>query len=494
MAANKQTSDDGFSSYFTSDEEEEMSNLILMHQKGEKNESRVNQNINVSGPDDVVTLLGDIGRPTSHNLDHTLAMDTTSVGGDAGTNFCVFSDLYNSIESAIESSRELDERYGYSAKTENYQPIYTILKNKKIQVMFEYAYSMKIVQNGQNEESSNMCTYETIENAFRDRFGYHLSDFRTDQRKMYSGLSARQFITLQLIYVMRWEQRACALCDVEIVDKTFGAIGFDSDHIWENEKEDHEEGTKSFELYISKSGKKGHSSCLVRCVTEIIREFGKTHLVCGDCHNRRGNCSKKWRDSYELPSLCFGTYSEDFRSFSQVIESRDGERVRDLQQEIFGKLPKLTYENITSKVELLGFDLRDVLFVGSDEWNANHSKRNNPIRRMFLNILKRMTGGCFRCDKKYSNKKILSLCGMEAHHIVESSKKCEPSRLASREYDYMENELKKCISLCKVCHQSVTHIEEYDLQLNKKMRKMGYYVKKESGEIGYDGDKKKAAK
>ncbi len=83
---------------------------------------------------------------------------------------------------------------------------------------------------------------------------------------------------------------------------------------------------------------------------------------------------------------------------------------------------------------------------------------------------------------------------MEAHHIVESKKGCDPSNLAKREYDYMEDELKKCISLCRLCHQSVTHIEEYDLQINEKMRKMGYYVNMKSGEIGYDGDKKQRAK
>jgi hypothetical protein len=64
---------------------------------------------------------------------------------------------------------------------------------------------------------------------------------------------------------------------------------------------------------------------------------------------------------------------------------------------------------------------------------------------------------------------------MDAHHVLESKKGSEPSDLANRQYDFMEDELKKCISLCKSCHLHVTHIEEYDVQLKEKMSTMGYY-------------------
>jgi hypothetical protein len=255
--------------------------------------------------------------------------------------------------------------------------------------MFEYAFTMKIIQNGKNDKSISMCTYEMIEAMFCE-FGYYLSGFRKDQKKKHAYYSARAFITLQLLYVMRWEQLACALCDVEIPDKTFGAIGFENDHIWENVKEDQEEGTKEFLLCLNKG-----DACLNRSVIKIIMEFAKTHLVCADCHNWRVQVSKGW--SYELPSSCIRTYSEDFRSFSQIINLRNGESVQELQKEIFRNLPKLSCEDITSKVaQLHGFNVRDVIYVGRDEWNA---KPNYLIGRMFMNILKRMTGGCFLCSK-----------------------------------------------------------------------------------------------
>ncbi len=127
--------------------------------------------------------------------------------------------------------------------------------------------------------------------------------------------------------------------------------------------------------------------------------------------------------------------------------------------EISGNLPKLSYEDFAMKVaQLRGFDLRGVIFVGRNEWIAKPDGQKGPIWRMFMNILKRMTGRCFRCGKNYSNTKIVTLCGMEAHHIVESKRGCEPTKLAKQEYSYMENGLKKCISLCRACHQIVTTI------------------------------------
>jgi hypothetical protein len=109
------------------------------------------------------------------------------------------------------------------------------------------------------------------------------------------------------LYIMRWEQRACALCDDEITNKIFGAIGFDSDHIFENEKDDDKEGSKFFELnsggiYINRS------------IYEIIGEIAKTRLVCGDCHECRLSVSKQWRDKYKPPNTCTGHILKNSRA------------------------------------------------------------------------------------------------------------------------------------------------------------------------------------
>ncbi len=145
-----------------------MLNIILPFQKRENNETHVNQYISERGPDDV-TLMGGIGRHTHPYLDPTgreLPIDTTSVDGDVGTDFIVWAELHNSINCAIVLSKELDDKYEFSAKTEKYQPIYTILQKENIRLMFDYAFAMKIIQNGQNKESNSVCTYEMIKDIF----------------------------------------------------------------------------------------------------------------------------------------------------------------------------------------------------------------------------------------------------------------------------------------------------------------------------------------
>ncbi len=51
---------------------------------------------------------------------------------------------------------------------------------------------------------------------------------------------------------------------------------------------------------------------------------------------------------------------------------------------------------------------RNQVSTPTKEWNGNPDGdgRNRAIGRMFMNILKRMTGGCFLCEKKEANAKI----------------------------------------------------------------------------------------
>jgi hypothetical protein len=76
---------------------------------------------------------------------------------------------------------------------------------------------------------------------------------------------------------------------------------------------------------------------------------------------------------------------------------------------------KLSYREIGRiLMEITQFYVKDVIFVGEDEWNESGTKkRRHVMRLMILNTMKRMTGGCFLCDNYYSNIKPLSLCGLE---------------------------------------------------------------------------------
>ena len=122
-----------------------MSNINPTFRKGENNETRENQYISEAGPD-VVTWMADIWRPTHPNLDPTirttgkeLPIDTTSGLTSVGTDFNVWAELHSAINLAIGLSKDLDDKYQFSAKTKKHQPIHTILQQVNIRNMLEYA-------------------------------------------------------------------------------------------------------------------------------------------------------------------------------------------------------------------------------------------------------------------------------------------------------------------------------------------------------------------
>eukprot|EP00985_Skeletonema_marinoi_P026485 scaffold20550_cov232-Skeletonema_marinoi.AAC.2 len=89
---------------------------------------------------------------------------------------------------------------------------------------------------------------------------------------------------------------------------------------------------------------------------------------------------------------------------------------------------------------------------------AGKSTRNLLLRRVYLQVEKRMCGGCLHCGEKFCNLPLRELGGIDLHHVIEEKKLFNPSEGVLKTFDKSLKENRKLVPLCKRCHLHVHHM------------------------------------
>jgi hypothetical protein len=180
----------------------------------------------------------------------------------------------NLYSSAIANAEKL-ANHEFNVVHENHVSIATILKQKKMKMLILAA--TKFSQLDPNDNERRDITIQSVVDLFDDlAFGsirrFNPEDFDSIDQ---SSRHVCEFMLKNILYLLKEKQCACARCGIVIEDTMFGAIGYESDHVEENHREN-DQSMKMFHI----------ADAYRKEVYVAINEISKTQLTCGTCHYR----------------------------------------------------------------------------------------------------------------------------------------------------------------------------------------------------------------
>eukprot|EP00984_Skeletonema_dohrnii_P012939 scaffold5303_cov97-Skeletonema_dohrnii-CCMP3373.AAC.1 len=285
-----------------------------------------------------------------------------------------------------------------------------------------------------------------------------------------SGVSL--FLKRMLLYTIRNEQGCCGKCGQTIEDVIYGAVGYESNHVSDDNATSDEERIKCFNASITAF----HGDPV-----DALFELCKTRLECWRCHNHYGACAYD-----ELPDTCEKTYDFDLVPCFAAQQDDKCKKVLACIKELLLDVATLTFNNVCTTFENnTDFRYKDCFLFNKECWTcADKSTRNILLRRVYLQVEKRMCGGCLQCGEKFCNLPLRELGGIDLHHVIEKKKSFNPSDGADKPFDVSLKENRKLVPLCKKCHLYVHHKPgENDKFMAKLESKYGVDIDQSSGEI-----------
>jgi hypothetical protein len=253
------------------------------------------------------------------------------------------------------------------------------------------------------------------------------------------------FLKRILLYTIRCEQVCCGKCGRQIDDLLYGAVGFEGNHVADDNAESDDERIKCFNPDIH-----AFDGDLVDALFEIC----KTRLECWRCHNHYGACNYD-----ELPDKCVRNY--DFKAApcfvaQEAVQCRNAlacikDLLRNVSSHSFQYICK-TFDNNTV------FHYKDCFLFNKERWNAaSRSTREKMLRRVYLQVEKRACGCCLHCEEKFCNLPARELGGIDLHHVIDAMKLFNPSEGVDKTLDESLKENRKLVPLCKKCHVLIHH-------------------------------------
>ena len=179
----------------------------------------------------------------------------------------IFEDAYSA---AVAQARIVDEKYEVGS---NHVSILQILSEPNFKDLTYIIWRTSQLHNKSADRKA--LAYEKVKRLFIG-LGYgDINRFRPmDSEDVFNKTRISHFMTDTTIFLIREKQIACARCNVVSIDKRYGALSFESDHVDENFRKEGEEKTKGFELG-------GGTYC---SILNLLGETSKTQLTCPTCH------------------------------------------------------------------------------------------------------------------------------------------------------------------------------------------------------------------
>eukprot|EP00985_Skeletonema_marinoi_P006588 scaffold2848_cov91-Skeletonema_marinoi.AAC.2 len=325
-------------------------------------------------------------------------------------------------------------------------PIYDILQKSNIRtIIYEVMAVCK-----RNNNALKLDRLGTIIQFFSTN-GIDIRDFCHDLQKRYDAdvkdvHKVSDFLKRMLLYTLRNEQGCCGKCGRTIEDVIYGAVGYESNHVLDDNATSDEERIKCFDANITAF----HDDPV-----DALFELCKTRIECWRCHNHYGACAFD-----ELPKTCEKNY--DFEAVPCFAAQQDDQckKVLACIKELLLDVATLTFNTVCTTFESnTDFRYKDCFLFNKERWTrAGKLTRNIMLRRVYLQVEKRMCGGCLRCGEKFCNLPLRELGGIDLHHVIEEKKLFNPSEGVLKTFDVSLKENRKLVPLCKLCHIHVHHM------------------------------------
>jgi hypothetical protein len=178
------------------------------------------------------------------------------------------------IQQIIDESNTVAEVYPHHA---NHRTLAWVLTNEPhIQDVLYLAWQKNDM--GAKDKVQKLFTYESIQQVFRN-FGFgEIDRFHPDQdmEVYYNGRDTGMFMNNICLFILREKMMCCAVknCGDPITNTVWGAIGYDHDHVMDNDRKQGEARTK----------RAAKVPWLVLPLMVMLKELAKTQLKCKTCH------------------------------------------------------------------------------------------------------------------------------------------------------------------------------------------------------------------
>ncbi len=354
-------------------------------------------------------------------------------------------------------------------------PIHSILQKPSIRnIIFEIMAKSK-----RNFNALRFDSLETIIQFFTTN-GVDITKFCDQLRACYDGDLRHAnngvciFLKRMLLYTIRCEQGCCGKCGVAIDNLLYGAVGFESNHVADDNAESDDERIKCFNANIGAFG----TGDLVDSLFEIC----KTRLECWKCHNHFGACNYD-----ELPDKCVRNY--DFEAApcfvaQERVECKNALAcIKDL---LCRNATSRSFEYICTEFQSnTVFHYQDCFLFNEERWNAaSRSTREKMLHRVYLHVEKRVCGSCLHCGETFCNLPARELGGIDLHHVIDAMKLFNPSEGVNKTIDESLKENRKLVPLCKKCHILIHHKDgENDRFMKTLKSKYGVDASLEDGQL-----------
>ncbi len=326
------------------------------------------------------------------------------------------------------------------------------------------------------KQRSDALVFESLNDviSFFDSCDINIRHFYGEDDELQSRFEAdprSTFLKRMMIYSFRNMQCACGKCGKRIVVVRYGAIGYESNHIFDDLAKDENERRKSFEVSCTNFSID---------VCDLLFEVCKTDLECMFCHNKLGTCLYE-----DLPGICEGTYNFSIKMCFEAQDSNECKKALACIQSLCENRSTHSFEHICTVFEIqTDFFYKDCFLFTEDCWdNATSSTRKVMLHRIYLIVEKRMTGGCLLCKTIFCNLPARELMGIDLHHIEWVTKEFNPSEGVTKSFSESLSENRKCGPLCRLCHLMVHNKPGQNTHFMSMLGSNGYVVDTKTGEI-----------
>jgi hypothetical protein len=356
-------------------------------------------------------------------------------------------------------------------KSGQHIPIYDVLLRNNIRtIIYEVMRTSKMNRQAQKFNNLDEVIKFFAENDV-DITGF-CDDLQARYDKDVGDNRCCKFLKRMILYTIRNEQYGCGKCGRKIEELIFGAIGFESNHVADDNATSDDERIKCFEASITKF--------LTGDLVDTLFEICKTRLECWRCHNHFGVSRFN-----ELPDTCEGDHTCEPVPFFIAQEKPECKKVLTWLTKI-QNVASQAFESIRDTFDAeTDFKPNDCFLFTGERWaRADPSTRESMLYRVYLGVEKRMCGGCLRCGEKFCNLPVRELGGLDGHHVLEEMKLFNPSEGAKKTIDESLKENRKLAPLCKKCHIFIHHkVGENDRFMETLRSKYGVDVSLVDGEL-----------
>ena len=237
--------------------------------------------------------------------------------------------------------------------------------------------------------------------------------------------------------------------------------GYENDHVCDD---------KNRVLSEDERTKTGNVSQMLNfSIRRIVGELSLTKLVHGITHNRRAGKDNKYLKNPNTSGVVqdYGN-ADDARSMKQVIKSKVGQSIINsgiaVRNENTDNRSSMTFAQVAQK-DFGGYDYADLSFASGSDFDSSNDGQfkyrtvKTAVKYGLMREADKCAGGC---GTSFRNMPVENLTGGDLHHVDEGLTKAKDPGQAGRDWS-IDNacvEYKKCILLCKGCHQLITHNKE----------------------------------